>query len=68
LSDKGDASQMRHRHERWVNLWNAEIDAKKPRTKAELLNEMLDWEQARSRGKVAPKVDNSKEWLVCLSI
>ncbi|CAG8689167.1 6039_t:CDS:2 [Acaulospora colombiana] len=24
---------------------------------------MLDWEQARSRAKAAPKVDNSKDWL-----
>ncbi|PVG00212.1 hypothetical protein CPB86DRAFT_729739, partial [Serendipita vermifera] len=63
LSDKGDASHMRQRHERWVNLWNAEVDAKKPRTKAELLMEMSDWEQARSRAKAAPKVDSSKDWL-----
>lgn len=66
MSDKGDVVQLKQRHERFVNLWNSEIDAAKPRSKNVLLREMVEWENARTKAKPTPKVDDPKAWLVRL--
>lgn len=63
LSDKGELAQLKLRHERWVNLWNAEVDATNPRTKSQLLKEMAEWEKGRLKAKPPPKVDDAQEWL-----
>lgn len=64
LSDKGDVAQLRIRHERFINLWNSEVDAPKPRSRNTLLREMAQWESAVSKAKPAPKVNSSETWLV----
>lgn len=65
LNDKGDVPQLRARHERWVNMWNAEVDAPKPRPRHTLVKDVTEWEQAlaRTKNKPIPKVENSKAWL-----
>ena len=66
LNDKGEVPQLKARHERWVNLWNAEVDAPKPRTRHALLKEVVEWEYAlaRTKSRPVPKVENSKAWMV----
>lgn len=43
---------MIRRHTEWVNLWNANCDSSKPRSKRELLQELDVWE--RTQGGNAP--------------
>ncbi|KAG8867100.1 E3 ubiquitin-protein ligase rad18 [Serendipita sp. 405] len=63
LSDKGDIAHWKLKHERWVNLWNAEVDAKQPRMRHNLLREMSEWEKVRLKARPAPKVDDTQSWL-----
>ncbi|KAG8809107.1 E3 ubiquitin-protein ligase rad18 [Serendipita sp. 399] len=63
LSDKGDVAHWRLKYERWVNLWNAEVDAKQPRTRHVLLREMSEWEKVRLKARPPPKVDNAQSWM-----
>lgn len=48
----GPRSLMIRRHTEWVNLWNANCDSSRPRSKRELLQELDVWE--RSQGGHAP--------------
>ena len=48
----GSRSLMIRRHTEWVNLWNANCDSSRPRSKRELLQELDIWE--RSQGGHAP--------------
>lgn len=43
------------RHTEWVNLWNANCDSSRPRSKRELLQELDTWE--RTQGGRAPGVN-----------
>ncbi|SLM33998.1 dna repair protein [Lasallia pustulata] len=47
----GNKALLTRRHSEWVNLWNANCDSSKPRTKRELLHELDSWE--RSQGGLA---------------
>lgn len=47
----GNKALLARRHSEWVNLWNANCDSSKPRTKRELLHELDGWE--RSQGGLA---------------
>ncbi|KAI9848102.1 MAG: E3 ubiquitin-protein ligase rad18 [Sclerophora amabilis] len=48
----GPKSLLERRHTEWVNLWNANCDSNRPRSKRELLHELDIWE--RSQGGLAP--------------
>ncbi len=48
----GAKSLMIRRHTEWVNLWNANCDSLRPRSKRDLLQELDVWE--RSQGGHAP--------------
>lgn len=50
----GNKTLLARRHSEWVNLWNANCDSSKPRTKRELLHELDGWE--RSQGGLASNV------------
>lgn len=45
------------RHTEWVNLWNANCDSSKPRTKRELLHDLDIWE--KTQGGNAPSAQGS---------
>ena len=45
------------RHTEWVNLWNANCDSSKPRTKRELLHDLDLWE--RTQGGNAPSAQGA---------
>lgn len=47
----GNKALLARRHSEWVNLWNANCDSSRPRTKRELLHELDTWE--RSQGGLA---------------
>lgn len=53
----GAKSLLIKRHVEWVNLWNANCDSNRPRTKRELLHELDTWE--RTQGGKAPVVNGS---------
>lgn len=76
LATEGSFATLRTRHERWCNMWNAEIDSIKPRTIGCLLQDITDWDRERSRVKEAPKIEDangyvvreSTSWDLCFSI
>lgn len=43
----GNKALLARRHSEWVNLWNANCDSSKPRTKRELLHELDGWERSQ---------------------
>ena len=43
----GNKALLARRHGEWVNLWNANCDSSKPRTKRELLHELDCWEKSQ---------------------
>lgn len=45
----GNKELMRKRHIEWVNLWNANCDSSRPRTKRELLKDLDTWERTLGR-------------------
>jgi len=53
----GSKQLLSRRHTEWVNLWNANCDSLKPRTKRELLHDLDVWE--RTQGGSAPVTSNS---------
>ena len=64
LSTEGSPATLRTRHERWCNIWNAEIDSIKPRTIGHLLQVMADWDRERSRIKETPKIEDANSYVV----
>ncbi|MCJ1378472.1 E3 ubiquitin-protein ligase rad18 [Xylographa soralifera] len=53
----GSKQLLIRRHTEWVNLWNANCDSSKSRTKRELLHDLDVWE--RTQGGSAPVASNS---------
>ena len=47
------------RHTEWVNLWNANCDSSKPRSKRDLLHDLDVWE--RTQGGNAPNAQGSTQ-------
>ena len=43
----GNKQLMVRRHTEWVNIWNANCDSSRPRTKRELLQELDRWEHSQ---------------------
>ncbi|KZF23233.1 DNA repair protein rad18 [Xylona heveae TC161] len=43
----GPKPLLERRHTEWVNLWNANCDSSRPKTKKELLNELDLWERTQ---------------------
>ena len=64
LSTEGSLAALRARHERWCNVWNAEIDSINPRTIGHLLRDVADWDQERGRIKEAPKIEDTDSYVV----
>ncbi|KAL2011292.1 hypothetical protein VTN00DRAFT_4010 [Thermoascus crustaceus] len=52
IPDWGPRPLLQKRHTEWMNLWNANCDAKVPKSKRELLRELDIWE--RTQGGHAP--------------
>lgn len=49
ITNTGSKELMRKRHIEWINLWNANCDAHKPKTKRDLLRELDVWERTLGR-------------------
>lgn len=47
IPDWGHRPILQRRHTEWVNLWNANCDAKYPKSKRELLHELDVWERTQ---------------------
>lgn len=58
IPDYGNRALLQRRHTEWINLWNANCDAKYPKTKRELLSELDIWERTQG-GSAAPAVFGS---------
>lgn len=52
IRTSGPRAILEKRHTEWVNLWNANCDSSKPRSKREILQDLDIWE--RSQGTLAP--------------
>ncbi|KAL5349257.1 E3 ubiquitin-protein ligase rad18 [Pseudogymnoascus australis] len=48
ISNTGNRPALERRHREWLTLWNANCDAAKPRSKAELLRELDTWERIQA--------------------
>jgi hypothetical protein len=64
LATEGSPGTLRARHERWCNLWNAEIDSIKPRTIGCLLQDITDWDRERSTVQESPKIEDADGYVV----
>ncbi|MCJ1404029.1 E3 ubiquitin-protein ligase rad18 [Xylographa trunciseda] len=53
----GTKQLLIRRHTEWVNLWNANCDSSKPRSKRELLHDLDVWD--RTQGSSAPVASHS---------
>ena len=49
ISNVGPKLLLQKRHTEWINLWNANEDSRKPKTKRELLRELDTWERTQGR-------------------
>ena len=49
IPNHGSKELMRKRHTEWMNLWNANCDSSKPRSKRELLRDLDTWERTLGR-------------------
>lgn len=49
IPNHGNKDLMRKRHTEWVNLWNANCDSSRPRTKRDLLKDLDVWERTQGR-------------------
>lgn len=47
ISAAGSRPAVERRHREWLTLWNANCDASKPRSKAELLRDLDTWERSQ---------------------
>lgn len=54
IPDWGPRPLLQRRHTEWMNLWNANCDAKLPKSKRELLRDLEIWE--RTQGGMAPNL------------
>ncbi|CRG83676.1 E3 ubiquitin-protein ligase RAD18 [Talaromyces islandicus] len=54
IPDWGPRPLLQRRHTEWMNLWNANCDAKLPKSKRELLRDLEIWE--RTQGGMAPSL------------
>ncbi|TFK46004.1 hypothetical protein OE88DRAFT_1739812 [Heliocybe sulcata] len=64
LPTTGDRNAWIARHQRWVLIWNANLD-KQPeqrKTISELRAELRRWEEGRSKAKKAPVVEDAVEY------
>lgn len=52
----GSRQLLQRRHTEWINLWNANCDSSRPRTKRELLADLDTWE--RTQGGNTPNNNN----------
>jgi E3 ubiquitin-protein ligase RAD18 len=52
ISNQGPRNLLEKRHKEWVTLWNANCDAARPKSRAELLRDLDMWE--RTQGGRAP--------------
>ncbi|PGH23725.1 DNA repair protein rad18 [Polytolypa hystricis UAMH7299] len=52
IPDSGSKHLLKRRYTEWMNLWNANCDAKEPKSKSELVRELDIWE--RTQGSLAP--------------
>ncbi|KZT28666.1 hypothetical protein NEOLEDRAFT_1108091 [Neolentinus lepideus HHB14362 ss-1] len=61
LPTTGDRNAWIARHQRWVLIWNANLDQqpKQRKTISELRIELKRWEETRSKAKKAPEVDSA---------
>ncbi|EED12846.1 DNA repair protein (RadR), putative [Talaromyces stipitatus ATCC 10500] len=57
IPDWGPRAILQRRHTEWMNLWNANCDAKVPKTKDELRRDLDVWE--RTQGGAAPQPGSS---------
>ncbi|KFY17571.1 hypothetical protein V492_00552 [Pseudogymnoascus sp. VKM F-4246] len=48
ISSTGNRQALERRHKEWLAIWNANCDAPKPRSKAELLRELDTWEKIQA--------------------
>ncbi|GME62038.1 Zinc finger RING-type protein [Neofusicoccum parvum] len=48
IPQSGTRAQQIRRHTEWANLWNANVDSLRPRTKRELLSELDRWERSQT--------------------
>lgn len=48
IPQSGTRAQQIRRHTEWANLWNANVDSLRPRTKRELLLELDRWERSQT--------------------
>lgn len=53
IPEWGSRALLQRRHTEWMNLWNANCDAKAPKTKEELRRDLEIWE--RTQGGTAPQ-------------
>jgi E3 ubiquitin-protein ligase RAD18 len=54
LSQTGSRQQLERRHREWVNLWNANCDASKPRPVPELKADLKTWERTQNVAPAPP--------------
>ncbi|KAI9851862.1 MAG: E3 ubiquitin-protein ligase rad18 [Thelocarpon superellum] len=52
IRNTGSKSQLEKRHTEWVNIWNANCDSERPRSRRELIQDLDGWE--RSQGSLVP--------------
>lgn len=45
LRTAGDKAMLQRRHAEWINLWNANTDAKHPLTRTDLIRRLERWER-----------------------
>ncbi|KAL0260567.1 E3 ubiquitin-protein ligase rad18 [Diplodia seriata] len=48
IPNSGTRAQLIRRHTEWANLWNANVDSLRQRTKGQLLSELDKWERSQS--------------------
>ena len=47
ISTSGSRQLMENRHKEWVTIWNANCDSSRPKSRAELLNDLNNWERTQ---------------------
>ncbi|KAK9479852.1 hypothetical protein V1514DRAFT_366597 [Lipomyces japonicus] len=63
IQSRGTRSQMQLRHTEWVNIWNANVDSRHPKSKTQLLQQLQDWESSTSKYSVKEVSTNDlSEW------
>lgn len=52
IPSHGSKLQLQRRHTEWANVWNANMDVKKPVSKRELLRRLDEWERSVSAERI----------------